>query len=235
MSISSFTFTAAIAVFTACAVAGTTVYRNESGISVNQTSPPGAVVSEQVLIIENDKLGNQRVLRIGGNSGSVIVSPRPCRREAPTEKMDCRGEDLRNAQWQRARLSSGMFDGADLRGASLRNARLENASFDDARLDGADLGGTRLVNGSFIGAALTGAQLDGAELVNAEFADADLARADLRGASLINAGFIGADLRGADLGGASTINADFVEAQLDGATWVDGRRCRADSESTCGR
>ena len=235
MSISSLTLTAAVAAFAAFAVADTTVYRSESGISVDQTSPPGAVVSEQVLIIENDKFGNQRVLRIGGASGSVVVGPRPCRREAPTARMDCRGEDLRDVQWQGARLSSGMFDRADLRGASLRNARLQNASFDDARLDGADLTGARLVNGSFVGAALTGAQLDGAELVNAEFADADLARADLRGASLVNAGFSGADLRGADLGGASAINADFVAAQLDGATWIDGQRCRADSESICGR
>lgn len=235
MSVSRFTLTTAIAVFAAGSVAGTTLFHNRAGISVSQVSPPGAVVSDQVLIIENDNLGNQRVLRIGGSGGAVVIGPRPCRREAPIENMDCRGHDLRNVQWLGARLSSGMFDGADLRGASLRDARLDNASFDDARLDGADLGGTELVNGSFVGTVLTGARMVGAQLVNTEFAGADLAHADLRGASLLNAGFSGADLRGADLSGASTINADFVEARLDGATWVDGKRCRVDSEATCGR
>lgn len=219
----------------ACAVAGTTVYRNESGISVSQTSPPGAVASEQVLVIENDSYGNQRVLRIGGSGGKVVIGPQPCRREAPTENMDCSGVDLREVQWQGASLSSGVFDGADLRGASLRDARLENASFNQARLDGADLGGAQLVNGSFSGASLSGARLAGAELVNAEFVDADLSGADLHGASLVNTGFFGADLRDADLRDASFVNTDFVAARLDGATWVNGQHCLAESNSMCRR
>ncbi len=235
MSTPRLILSAAVAALAACAVAGTTVYRTESGISVSQTSPPGAVANEQVLIIENDSFGNQRVLRIGGSDATVVVGPQPCRREQPTENMDCSGVDLRDVEWQGARLSSGLFDGADLRGAALRDARLENASFNQARLEGADLGGAQLVNGSFNGASLAGARLDGAELVNAEFVDADLSGADLSGASLVNAGFLGADLRDADLRGASFVNTEFVAARLDGATWVDGQRCLAGSESMCRR
>jgi len=61
-------------------LAGTTVVD-----SIHQVSPPGAVGSEQVLIIENDELGNQRILSIG-HPGGTITRPRPCKREAQEER-----------------------------------------------------------------------------------------------------------------------------------------------------
>jgi uncharacterized protein YjbI with pentapeptide repeats len=146
-----------------------------TGADVTQTSPPGAVAHEQVLIIENDRFGNQRVLSIGG-PGRVAVGPQPCVREKPIENMDCSGEDLRGVRWNDARLSSGRFDGADLRGASLRGA--------EARLDQA-----QLINCDFIDANLSDSSLRGAEIVNTGFTDSNLTRTDLQGARLTNVDF----------------------------------------------
>jgi len=190
-------------------LAGTTVVD-----SIHQESPAGAVHSEQVLIIDNDEFGNQRILSIG-HPGGTITGPRPCKRDDPVIGMDCTGKDLRDVQWDGAKLSGSQFDGADLRGASLAGAQLENASFNDARLDQADLSGARLINCDFNSAGLSGARLNHAQIINADFMDADLS--------------------GTDLSGARLINTDFMAARLQGATWMDGRRCAEGSVGTCGR
>jgi len=190
-------------------LAGTTVVD-----SIHQVSPPGAVGSEQVLIIENDELGNQRILSIG-HPGGTITRPRPCKREEPVAAMDCSGKDLRNVRWDEAKVPGSQFDGADLRGASLTGAHLENATFNDARLDGADLSRARLINCDFNNASLSGARLNHAQVINSDFMDADLT--------------------GTDLTGASMINAEFMATRLQGATWVDGRRCREGSVGSCRR
>lgn len=180
--------------------------------SIHQEMPPGAVNSEQVLIIENDAFGNQRVLSIG-HPGGVITRPRPCKRDEPVAGMDCTGKDLRGVRWDGAQLTGSQFDGADLRGASLTRAQLVNASFNDARLDAADLSGAGLINCDFNNASLSGARLNDARIVNADFMDADL---------------IGTDMTGADL-----INVEFMAARLDGAKWTDGRRCGQGSVGGC--
>jgi len=182
--------------------------------SIHQQSPPGAVNSEQVLIIQNDALGNQRTLSIG-SPGGTLTRPRPCKRDEPVAGMDCTGKDLREVRWDRAQVSGSQFDGADLRGASLSGAQLENASFNDARLDQADLSDTRLINCDFNNATLSGARLSHAQIVNADFMEADLSRADLSEANLIN--------------------AELMDARLEGATWMDGRRCRQGSMGACRR
>ena len=182
--------------------------------SIDQQSPPGALHSEQVLIIQNDAFGNQRTLRIG-SPGGTLTRPKPCKRDQPVAGMDCTGQDLREVRWERARVSGSQFDGADLRGASLAGAQLENASFNDARLEGADLSGASLVNCDFNNARLAGARLSHAQIVNADFMAADLSRADLSEARLIN--------------------AELMDARLAGATWTDGRHCRQGSVGTCRR
>jgi len=225
--------TLAILTLAAGSYAETTITHTKDGVSVNQVSPPGAISSEQVLIIENDRFGNQRVLSIG-SPGTVVTGPKPCVRDKPTASMDCTKQDLRGVQWNGARLSSGRFDGADLRGASLHGAQLENASFNEARLDDVDLATAQLVNASFHAATMPGVKLEGAKLINNDFVDADLSRANLRGATLVNADFHGADLTQADLSGAQLVNADFGAARLSQATWTNGQPCSADSESVCG-
>ena len=182
--------------------------------SIHQESPPGAIRSEQVLIIDNDQFGNQRILSIG-SPGGTVSGPRPCKRDEPLTAMDCTGQDLRDVQWDGAKVTASQFDGADLRGASLAGAQLENASFNDARLERADLSGARLINCDFNGANLSGARLNRAQIINADFMDADLS--------------------GTDLSGARVINAEFMAARLQGATWMDGRRCAEGSVGACGR
>lgn len=216
-----------------CAQTGATQYRG-GGTDVTQTSAPGSIANEQVLIIENDAFGNQRVLSIGG-SGRVVMGPQPCVRDRPTENMDCTGADLRDVRWDDARLSSGRFDGADLRGASLRGAELENASFDDASLVKADLSNASMVNGSFRGTSMLQARLDHARLINCDFIDADLSDGSLRAAEVVNTGFTDSNLSRADLQGAQLTNSDFISARLDEAIWVDGRRCPGNAKSVCGR
>lgn len=180
--------------------------------SIHQAMPSGAVNSEQVLIIENDAFGNQRILSIG-HPGGVITRPRPCKRDEPVAGMDCTGKDLRGVRWDGAQLAGSQFDGADLRGASLTRAQLVNASFNDARLDAADLSGAGLINCDFNNASLSGARLNDARIVNADFMDADLT--------------------GTDMTGADMINVEFMAARLDGAKWIDGRLCGQGSVESC--
>lgn len=169
------------------------------------------VNNNQVVIIKRDHLGNQSVLRIGGQSGSVVVGYQPCDISVPTEQMDCAGRDLQKVQWQGASLSGGRFDGANLAGAVLRDAGLANASFERALLSGADLRNAMLANADFSDADMKNARLDDANIINGDFRRADLSAASLRRARLINADFDRAQVDGADLRGATIINADFDE------------------------
>lgn len=182
--------------------------------SIHQETPPGSINSEQTLIINNDAFGNQRILRIG-TPGGTITRAKPCKRDKPTAGMDCIEKDLRNVNWEKAKLSGSQFDGADLRGASLVGAQLENASFNDARLDNADLSGAQLINCDFNNATLSGARLRGARIINGSFMDADLSASDLTNATLIN--------------------AEFMAARLGRAIWTDSSRCRNDSVGGCRR
>lgn len=191
--------------------AGSTEYRVDVD-TIEQSTPPGAVGQNQVLIIDNDKFGNQRTLRIG-QPGGTVTRPKPCTLEDPGPGMDCTGRDLRGARWDNVDLSGARFDGADLRDASLRGAQLPNASFNDAKLDQADLSDTELINCDFNNAHLPAARLVNAQLINTVFRNAELA--------------------GADFSGASMINADFTAAQLDDATWVNGQRCASGSVGRC--
>jgi uncharacterized protein YjbI with pentapeptide repeats len=191
--------------------AGSTEYRVDVD-TIEQSTPPGAVGQNQVLIIDNDKFGNQRTLRIG-DQGGTVTRPKACTLEDPGPGMDCTGRDLRGAQWDNVDLSGARFDGADLRNASMRGAQLPNATFQDAKLDDADFSGAELINCDFNNARLTGAHLANTQLINTVFMNADLGGADFRGASMIN--------------------ADFMAAQLDDATWVDGQRCAKGSIGKC--
>ena len=231
--------------------AGSTEYRVDVD-SIEQTSPPGAVGHEQVLIINNDKLGNQQTLRIG-NQGGTVTRPKPCKLASPAPGMDCTGRDLRGVEWADAKLSDARFDDADLRGALLAGAQLQNATFSDAKLDRADLRGADLTNADFSNARLDHARLAKATLVNATFMDASLPAADLSNtdltnadftsarlsgallikANLVNASFMDAELTTVDLSGANLVNAEFMAAQLNDATWADGRRCASGSVGEC--
>ncbi len=191
------------------AIAGTTVVD-----TVKQEMPPGTVNKSQILIIDNDEFGNQRILNIGHPGGTIIRS-KPCIRDKPVAGMDCTDKDLRNVQWNGAKLTNSQFDGADLRGASLQNAQLENASFNNARLDKANLSGARLINCDFNSTSLSNTRLKRAEIINSDFMEADMT--------------------GAILAGANLINVEFMEARLDGATWTDGSRCRKGSVERCHR
>jgi hypothetical protein len=182
--------------------------------SIEQKSPPGAIAHDQTLIIETDRFGNQRELRIG-HPGGTVTRAKPCTREDPGPVMDCVGKDLSGVDWGGADLEGGWFDDADLRKANLAGAHLANASFSAAKLNGADL--------------------HDAALPNADFSDADLSGTNMGGANLINATFMSARLGGADFTGANIINAEFMDAELDGTRWVDGLRCQRVVDNECRR
>jgi uncharacterized protein YjbI with pentapeptide repeats len=193
--------------------AGTTTFGTEIENLV-QASPADAVASQQVLIIENDANGNQRILQIG-SPGGTVTGFKPCQRDTPTPAMNCTGQDLRGVQWNGAQLSGSLFDEADLTGASLRGGNLENTSFNDARLGHADLSGAVLVNSDFNNARLSGARLVRARVINTDFIEADLTYSDLSGASVVN--------------------TEFMASRLRGAVWLDGRTCGRGSVGRCTR
>jgi uncharacterized protein YjbI with pentapeptide repeats len=209
-------------------LAGATVLAGCYAIA-EQASDAGPIVmhssgvnDNQVVIIKRDSMGNESVLRIGGQSGSVVIGYQPCDIGAPTEQMDCAGQDLQQVQWQGASLAGSRFDRANLTGAVLRDAGLANASFERAILNGADLRNASLTNADFSRADLQDARLDDAKIINGDFERADLSAASLRRATLINADFDRAQIGRADLRGANVLNVDFDEALGKATALLDG-------------
>jgi uncharacterized protein YjbI with pentapeptide repeats len=215
----------------ATTAAETTVTQTQNGLSVDQTTPHGAVGHQQVLIIDIDEHGNRQVFSAGGDVR--ITKPLPCRRDRPTERMDCSGEDLRAVRWDGRRLAGGTFDGADLRGASLVGAALQNSSLNGVDLQDADLTSADLANCDMNEAHLGGAVLAHARLTNCDLNALRAAGASFARAELSNSDLVEADLRGADLRGARLDNVDLDDAALDSAVWPDGRTCGYGSRGDC--
>ena len=102
------------------------------------------------------------------------------------------GEDLKNANLQRANLS-----GTDLREADLSGANMTET----------DLSRGRLAKVTLKGANFTKAMLNRADLQGADLSSAQLAKAELPRANLSNAILVGSNLEKAELGRAVLVHA----------------------------
>ena len=132
------------------------------------------------------------------------------------------GEELRNANLERAnlrianlsdaRLTSANLRNANLSGAYMRNANLSSADLTDADLSSADLTFANLSSANLFGANLTSANLFGTDL-----SSADLLRSNLSGANMRDANMRSADVTRADLSGANLSFAKMFGARLGGA------------------
>ncbi len=91
------------------------------------------------------------------------------------------GADLREAQFQGAKLWGAQFQGADLRVAQFQGAKLWGAQFQGAELWVAQFQGADLKGAQFQGADLRVAQFQGAYLEGAQFQGANLERAQFQG------------------------------------------------------
>lgn len=117
------------------------------------------------------------------------------------------GHDLREADFDRARLE----------GVDFTRARLVDAEFRQAQLEGAQLGRADLEAGDFWQAQMVGAEIGGARLEGAYFGEASLKQAHLADAQLQGADFFRADLKEADLANANLEGAYLTNTNLEGA------------------
>lgn len=102
------------------------------------------------------------------------------------------------------------------------------ANLYSAWLAGANLSGAYLDHAHLAGATLTDANLSYAHLSAADLRQADLRRADITRADILFADLTGANLIGAKLHFSARDRANF-----SGATWIDGRKCAAESIGGC--
>ncbi len=77
------------------------------------------------------------------------------------KRVDARGIDFFNANFERAGLAEAFLRGATFYGSNLQRAVLRGADLRDANLEGADLTGATLLGANLTGANLRGAKLDG--------------------------------------------------------------------------
>lgn len=115
-----------------------------------------------------------------------------------------KGQDLLDANLDKADLEGANLEGANLARASLNHARLSGANLKGANLNLTDLDWTLLV-----GANLEGAQIRTSSLQNATLDDANLSGANLEESVLIEASFLDALLEGATLPDGSTFTSDM--------------------------
>jgi hypothetical protein len=125
-------------------------------------------------------------------------------------------------------LSGADFSGLSGRNAALFRANLRNANFQDARLSRADFYGSNISGAIFAGANLRRAKFEKANLCGADLTRADLRKADfleanleegvLREADLRQAQLIDANLNAADLTGANVYGVSVWNVELEGTS-----------------
>jgi uncharacterized protein YjbI with pentapeptide repeats len=141
--------------------------------------------------------------------------------------------DLRDANFENARLSGCTFEEANLAGANFKNAQmpgailssavLSEANLEDANLCAAQLDWTNLRNAILCNANLQKASLESSNLSKADcsganFTDANLSGSKLQHAICIASRFTRANLTNANLEFANLLVAKFSKAQLGFAT-----------------
>jgi uncharacterized protein YjbI with pentapeptide repeats len=149
------------------------------------------------------------------------------RKQNPDIRPGLSGENLFDADLNRANLSRANLQWARLSGANLSGADLSKANLSEADLSGANLSGADISRAWLTEADLREANLSEANLFYTNLGKADLYEANLSGANLGMAGLPEADLRGADLreanlnlaalDGANLSGADLSKADLRGA------------------
>ena len=140
------------------------------------------------------------------------------------------------------------FTESDLSEVEMAQAMASYANFRKAILEGGNFNGTDFRNARFFGAKAAGADFSDAFLGEADMTSTDLRGAILAGADLTGADLFGADLTGADLTGANlrgvdlsrTILTDAILTDADGwgTIWPEGFdpvEAGADIDSPLGR
>jgi Pentapeptide repeats (8 copies) len=139
---------------------------------------------------------------------------------SPEEKgvVDCASPAKQGVNLSGCNLSGSKLENADLMAANLMNVNLQTANLKRANLSLANL---------------KYAQLHLTNLKYTNFTKADLTGANFMGADLSEAIFNQANLSYANFRDANILTTDFTNARLDHAIWIDGRKCRPQSISTC--
>ncbi|MGY1495912.1 pentapeptide repeat-containing protein [Streptomyces sp. QTS52] len=147
-----------------------------------------------------------------------------------TALVDLHSADLRGVNLPR--FQHGEYTRTELAGADLREVNFDHARLNGANLNGAHLAGANLGAANFSGARLVGAYLRGADIGAVNFSDADLSsanldhvnaystylnRANLSNANLSDAVFVGANFSNADLNDTDLENTSLSDANLQDA------------------
>ncbi|WP_164661185.1 pentapeptide repeat-containing protein [Tropicibacter sp. Alg240-R139] len=144
----------------------------------------------------------------GVNSEDIVIDLR---------EANLQGFDLKDLNFQAAKLTGAQLQGAMLLRTNMQQANLELVGAQWANFGWADMKRASISLADMQGANLTGAKLQRVFFIEAQMQQVDLTRADLRGASLLSAKMQGADLSFADLQEAYFDSADMQAVDLTGA------------------
>lgn len=142
-----------------------------------------------------------------------------------------------------ARMNEAMLIGVNLNHSNLYKAWLINTDLsesnlsssylNEAYLNGVILEDADLRNAKFEYTILIGGNLEDANAEGASFKGADFEKAILLGTNFTNANLQNANLFKAEIGGPGNWSTTFLDANLSGATWINGKKCAANSIGQC--
>ena len=136
-------------------------------------------------------------------------------------------EDFAGIDASRLTLKDIHFDQCDLRNANFENARLSNCTFFEANLSGANFKNAQMPGTILSSAVLKEANFDGANLCSAQLDWTNLRKALLCNANLQNASLQSANLSQADCSGTDFTEANLSSVKLQNAICIASRFTRA--------
>lgn len=138
--------------------------------------------------------------------------------------------DLRDRNFNFAKLSRNFFAGCDMSGSSLRRADLSDSFFDGSKFDGAKLSGADFTKSSLVGASFKttysyAVNFSGSVAAYASFVGSKLQLSNFRGGALLSTDLRYTELDGADFSGTALQGANLAGARMLGlrcaGTWPD--------------
>jgi uncharacterized protein YjbI with pentapeptide repeats len=177
------------------------------------TPAPSAIQANQVLLLEELKLGQRKDFSRASLAGLSL-------KNLNLEQAIFQGADFSGADLSGANLTNCDFTGANLTGANLTEATCINVSFRNARLVKAILKHTRLYAADFTGAALNEAFLKFYVPEGSSYL-IKISNSNLQGAVFDKCGFNfhefkNVNMKNVRINGGEFYKTDFSESQLDG-------------------
>jgi len=133
---------------------------------------------------------------------------------------DFSAQDLKNAQFQFAKLDNVNFENANLKEADFSFAKLNNINFQNSDLENAKFSHSLIIKSDFSGANLANAVINLAEIHFSDFTNSDLKNAKVRGTDFTKPIFHKTNFENTDFTRSHLFVADFTTSNILGTIFI---------------